>query len=282
MKSLERDLRALRDGGRKLLVPYFMGGVTADWTEHVEAAVHAGADAVEIGIPFSDPMMDGPVIQEAALRALARGTTLDSICDDLDRIDVKVPFVAMTYYNIVLHYGLERCAGKFAASGITGAIIPDLALEETAPWIEACDVADVATVLLVAPSTPPDRVDALAATTQGFAYASARMAVTGQSEGGGDGERVVRSIRRTSDVPALIGIGIASPAQARQAAGVERRRHRGIGARAGDSRRWRRVGRGALRPRVPYSYGQLTGFCTLNLRHGRRGLRLLASIYKGK
>ena len=215
MKSLERDLRALRDGGRKLLVPYFMGGVTADWTEHVEAAVHAGADAVEIGIPFSDPMMDGPVIQEAALRALARGTTLDSICDDLDRIDVKVPFVAMTYYNIVLHYGLERCAGKFAASGITGAIIPDLALEETAPWIEACDVADVATVLLVAPSTPADRVDALAATTQGFAYASARMAVTGQSEGEGtanasfapSGARV--TYRRS--------LGSASPARPRPA-----------------------------------------------------------------
>jgi tryptophan synthase alpha chain len=220
VKSLERELRALRDAGRKLLVPYFMGGVTEHWTEHVEAAVLAGADAVEIGIPFSDPMMDGPVIQEAALRALARGTTLDSVCDDLDRIEVNVPFIAMTYYNIVLHYGLDRCAGKFAASGIRGAILPDLTLEETGPWIDACEGADVATVLLVAPSTPPERVDALAATTQGFAYASARMAVTGKSEGGGDGERVVRAIRRTSDVPALIGIGIASAEQAREAARV--------------------------------------------------------------
>jgi tryptophan synthase alpha chain len=220
MKSLERDLRAVRDAGRKLLVPYFMGGLTEDWIEHVEAAVLAGADAVEIGIPFSDPMMDGPVIQEADLRALSRGTTLDSVCDDLAHLDATVPLVAMTYYNIVLHYGLERSAGKLAASGIRGAIIPDLALEETAPWIAACDEADVATVLLVAPSTPADRVDRLAERTQGFAYASARMAVTGKSEGGGDGERVVRSIRRTSDVPALIGIGIASPDQAKEAAAV--------------------------------------------------------------
>jgi tryptophan synthase alpha chain len=220
VKSLERDLRALRDGGRKLLVPYFMGGVSDDWTEHVEAAVLAGADAVEIGIPFSDPMMDGPVIQEAALRSLARATTLDSICDDLDRLDANVPLIAMTYYNIVLHYGLERTAGKLRSSAIRGAIIPDLALEETAPWIAACGAEDVATVLLVAPSTPPDRVDRLAATTQGFAYASARMAVTGRSDGGGDGERVVQSIRRTSDVPALIGIGIATPAQAHEAARV--------------------------------------------------------------
>jgi tryptophan synthase alpha chain len=218
VKSLERDLRALRDAGRKLLVPYFMGGVTDDWTEHVEAAVLAGADAIEIGIPFSDPMMDGPVIQEAALRSLARDTTLDSICDDLVRLDTQVPLIAMTYYNIVLHYGLERSAGKFDSSGIRGAIIPDLALEETAPWIAACDEADVATVLLVAPSTPPERVDQLAATTQGFAYASARMAVTGHAVGGGEGERVVRSIRRTSDVPALIGIGIATADQAKQAA----------------------------------------------------------------
>jgi tryptophan synthase alpha chain len=220
VKTLERELRALRDAGRKLLVPYFMGGLTLDWTEHVEAAVLAGADAVEIGIPFSDPMMDGPVIQEAALRALARGTTLDAICDDLVRLDAKVPLIAMTYYNIVLHYGLDRCAGKFTSSGISGAIVPDLALEETPPWVAACDASDVATVLLVAPSTPPDRVDRLAAASQGFVYASARMAVTGISDGGGDGERVVGSIRRTSDVPALIGIGITSPDQAKQAADV--------------------------------------------------------------
>ena len=220
MKTLERDLRDLRDSGRKLLVPYFMGGLTDDWTDHVAAAVHAGADAVEIGVPFSDPMMDGPVIQEAALRALARGTTLDSICDDLSRLGVTVPLLAMTYYNIVLHYGLERSAGKFASTGIRGAIIPDLALEETAPWIAACDAADVATVLLVAPSTPAERVERLAATSQGFVYASARMAVTGKSVGGGDGARVVASIRRTSDVPALIGIGIATPDQAKEAAVV--------------------------------------------------------------
>ncbi|MGB8197811.1 MAG: tryptophan synthase subunit alpha [Acidimicrobiales bacterium] len=220
MKTLERDLRATRDTGRKLLVPYFMGGLTTNWTEHVAAAVHAGADAVEIGIPFSDPMMDGPVIQAAALQALEGNVTLDSLCDDLARLDATVPLIAMTYYNIVLHYGLERCAGKFRASGIGGAIIPDLSQEEVGPWSEACDANDVATVLLVAPSTPPERVDRLSARTQGFAYASARMAVTGRSTGDGDGDRVVREIRRTSDVPALIGIGIASAHQAKAAAEV--------------------------------------------------------------
>ena len=197
-----------------------MGGLTPDWTQHVEAAILAGADAVEIGIPFSDPAIDGAVIQEAGLRALGAGTTFDSIANDLEHLGSSVPLVAMTYYNIFLHYGLERAAGTLHASGVSGAIVPDLPLEETGPWIDACRDADVATVLLVAPSTPEDRIVRLSLTTEGFAYASARMAVTGKSEGGGEGERVVRSIRASSDVPTFIGIGIATPEQARAAAAV--------------------------------------------------------------
>lgn len=220
MKSLETRLRALRTTGRTALVPYFMGGLTPDWIQHVEAAILAGADAVEIGIPFSDPMIDGAVIQEAGLRALAAGTTLDSIARDLEQLGSSVPLVAMTYYNLFLHYGLDRAAGKLHASGISGAIIPDLALEETAPWRDACRDVDVATILLVAPSTPEDRIVRLCATSEGFVYASARMAVTGKAEGAGEGERVVRSIRSSSDVPAFIGIGIATPQQAGEAAKV--------------------------------------------------------------
>ncbi len=218
MKSLESQLRGLRDAGRKALVPYFMGGLTPDWTRHVEAAVHAGADAVEIGVPFSDPMMDGVVIQGAALRALAAGTTLDSICADLERLSTSVPLVAMTYYNVFLHYGLERSAGKLQASGISGAIVPDLTIEEADGWRAACRDHDVATVFLVAPSTPPDRIRLIGAATEGFAYASARMAVTGGSSGEGAGERVVRQVRDVSTVPTYIGIGIGTPDQARAAA----------------------------------------------------------------
>jgi tryptophan synthase alpha chain len=206
VKSLETRLRALRDSGRKALVPYFMGGLTPDWTQHVQAAVHAGADAVEIGIPFSDPMMDGAVIQEAALRALQAGTTLDSICADLAKMS----------FNIFHHYGLERSAGKLQASGFSGAIVPDLALEEADEWIAVCDRHDVATVFLVAPSTTPERVRRLGEATQGFAYASARMAVTGKSGGAGDADRVVRSIRAVTTVPTYIGIGISSEQQAKE------------------------------------------------------------------
>ena len=218
MTSLERQLRAIRDTRRKALVPYIMGGMTPQWTQHVEAAVHAGADAIEIGVPFSDPMIDGVVIQEAGLRAHAAGATLDTICDELARLRVTVPLIAMTYYNVFHHYGLKRAAGRLHASGVLGAIVPDLPMEESKEWARACADHDVATVLMVAPSTPVERVREIASATQGFAYASARMAVTGQSDGVGDGERVVQWIRAASDVPAFIGIGISTPVQAHSAA----------------------------------------------------------------
>jgi tryptophan synthase alpha chain len=214
VKSLEKTLRSLRDEGRKALVPYFMAGATPDWTRHVEAAVLGGADAVEIGIPFSDPMIDGVVIQEAGLRSLSHGTTLESVGQDLASLDSSVPLIAMTYYNIFLHYGIDRSAGRLNEFGFSGAIIPDLALEELGEWQSACDDHDVATILLVAPSTPPERLGVIAQRSEGFVYASARMAVTGASSDEGEGERVVASVRSADDTPVYVGIGISTPEQA--------------------------------------------------------------------
>jgi len=220
VKSLEKTLRGIRDAGRKALVPYFVAGATADWVRHVEAAVLAGADAVEIGIPFSDPMLDGVVIQEASLRALEAGTTIDSLTAELSTIATSVPLIAMTYYNLLLHYGLVRVAGTLRASGISGAILPDLTVEESGPWRSAAEMADVATVFLVAPSTPGDRVALVTSVSEGFCYASSRMAVTGSTSDGGDAERVVAMIRERSDIPTYVGIGISTPDQARDAANV--------------------------------------------------------------
>jgi tryptophan synthase alpha chain len=214
VKSLEKTLRTVRDGGRKALVPYFMAGATPDWTRHVEAAVHGGADAIEIGIPFSDPMIDGIVIQEAGLRSLSRGTTFESVGQDLASLDASVPLIAMTYYNIFLHYGLDRSAGRLNEFGFSGAIIPDLALEESGEWKSACDDHDVAVIMLVAPSTPPERLSVIAQRSEGFVYASARMAVTGASSDEGEGARVVASVRGSSDTPVYVGIGISTPEQA--------------------------------------------------------------------
>ncbi len=218
MTSLERQLRAVRDGGQKALVPYIMGGVTPQWTQHVEAAVHAGANAIEIGIPFSDPIMDGVVIQRAGLESLTAGTTFDSICNELERLRLDVPLIAMTYYNVFHHYGLERAAGRLQATGFLGAIVPDLPLEESRDWAKAADDHDVATIFMIAPSTPTERVALVASASRGFVYASARMAVTGRSAGTGDGGRVVEMIRAVTDVPAFIGIGITTPEQAQSAA----------------------------------------------------------------
>ena len=195
-----------------------MGGASPDWVRHVEAAVHAGVDVVEIGVPFSDPMIDGVVIQEAGLRALRAGTTFDSICTDLADRQFSVPMVAMTYFNVFHHYGIERAAGKLHASGFEGVIVPDLALEEADEWRVACEANDVATIFLVAPSTPESRVQRVAAASQGFAYAAARMAVTGRASGAGDSDRVVAAIRSVSTIPTYVGIGVTTPEQARDAA----------------------------------------------------------------
>ena len=154
-----RDRGAQRDAGRKLLVPYVTGGMDDQWLLTLEAVADAGADAIEVGIPFSDPMIDGATIQEASLRALQRGTTPHGVLADLSRIDVGIPIVVMTYYNIDLP-GRDTTAspGLMAEAGVDGAIVPDLALEELEPWARAADQAGVATVLLVAPSTPDERV----------------------------------------------------------------------------------------------------------------------------
>ena len=118
---LETALRKQRAGGRKLLIPYLMGGMTDDWGQALAAVVAAGADAVEVGIPFSDPMMDGPVIQEAALLALQRGTVPGRVLDDIARADISVPVAVMTYYNIVFRAGHRRMAHSMVASGVSAA-----------------------------------------------------------------------------------------------------------------------------------------------------------------
>ena len=141
MPELEKELRAGRERGRKLLIPYLMGGMTEDWTQSLAAVIAAGADAVEVGIPFSDPMMDGPVIQEAALRALTRGTVPDQVLDGIARAEAPVPIAVMTYYNLVFRAGHKRMARSLAAAGVSGAIIADLPIEEIDPWAVEADAA---------------------------------------------------------------------------------------------------------------------------------------------
>ena len=219
MTELEVRLRAVRERHRAF-VPYQMAGASPRWLDHLDALVAAGADALEIGLPFSDPMMDGPVIQEAALRALAAGTTLETAAHALAGRDLGVPLIAMTYYNVLYHLGLERAATVLGDAGIGGTIVPDLPLEELEPWREASAAAGLATVLLVAPATPPERAARVARASQGFVYATARMAVTGRSDDAGVAPRVVAAIRAAVDTPVYVGIGISTPADAAAAVAV--------------------------------------------------------------
>lgn len=215
---LESTLRAARDRGRKLLVPYITGGLTDDWVEVLRAVADAGADAFEIGIPFSDPAMDGPTVQEASTIALGRGATPVSILDDLRGVDAGVPLVAMTYYNLVARNGEERFAGMLSSAGVCGAIVPDIPLEESSSWEDVAAANGVETVLLVAPVTPEDRLQRIVDRSHGFVYAVSRMGTTGErSELASSAPMLAKRVKAVTDKPVLIGFGISTPEQAVEA-----------------------------------------------------------------
>ncbi len=221
MKGLpvEAPLRAARDKGRKLLVPYVTGGLRDDWVAILSSMADAGADAIEVGLPFSDPMMDGPTIQEASLRALRRGTTPTSVLAELRSLEAPVPLVVMTYCNLVLRAGTRRFASQLAGAGVRGAIVPDLPLEESAEW-EADAAADaVETVLLAAPVTPDDRLAVICEHSHGFVYGVNLMGVTGERDSLSTSSSVLaKRLKAATEKPVLMGFGITSPAQAVAAA----------------------------------------------------------------
>jgi tryptophan synthase alpha chain len=219
--TLESRLRSARDAGRKLLVPYVTGGLPG-WERVVEAVADAGADAVEVGIPFSDPVMDGPTIQAASERALAAGTTPQAILAGLERLDVGgVPPVVMTYYNTVHRAGHERFASSLRDAGVAGAIVPDLPLEEVGGWAAAADAAGVATVLLAAPTASDERLTRICRRSRGWVYGVGLLGVTGERD------RLQRSaleiaarLKAVTDRPVLVGVGVSTAEQAAEIATV--------------------------------------------------------------
>jgi tryptophan synthase alpha chain len=218
---LERALRAARDAGRKLLVPYVTGGITPDWTEVVSAFGAAGADAIEIGIPFSDPVMDGPTIQAASTRALEAGATPDGILAALGRLEESVPLVAMTYYNIVYRAGHLRFARRLRDHGVVAAIVPDLPLEESGEWEAEAAGAGVETVLLAAPVTTDERLHRICQRTRGFVYGVGLMGVTGERGAVAESSlRIGARLKAATDKPVVIGFGVSNAEQACQVAQV--------------------------------------------------------------
>jgi len=213
--ALERHLRTARDAGRKLLVPYVTAELRSDWTEVVRAFAANGADAIEIGIPFSDPVMDGPTIQAASERALEAGANLPQILGELRDVDAGVPLVVMTYVNLLFHTGYERFAAEAVEAGVAGVILPDLPLEELGEWEPTAKEHGIATVQLASPLTPDDRLATLCARSEGFVYGVNLLGVTGERTELADTSTVLaKRLKATTDLPVVMGFGISTPAQA--------------------------------------------------------------------
>jgi tryptophan synthase alpha chain len=218
--AIERRFNAAKVAGHKLLVPYLTGGYPG-WLDAVRAAAANGADAIEIGVPFSDPVMDGPVIQQASLVALRAGATPPAILDEAATLDIGIPTAVMTYYNIVHHDGHRRFAGRLVAAGVAGCILPDLPLEESEPWTRAADEAGIETVLLAAPTASDERLGRIVKRARGFVYSVGLLGVTGErSSLAATATALAARLLRITDKPVLVGVGVSNAEQARQACEV--------------------------------------------------------------
>ncbi|EWT02901.1 tryptophan synthase subunit alpha [Intrasporangium oryzae NRRL B-24470] len=207
-----------RADGRPALIGYLPVGfpTVAGSVEAMEVLVDNGVDIVEIGVPYSDPVMDGPVIQDAAVRALAGGVRLSDIFTAARAVSGNgAGALVMTYWNPVLHYGVERFAADLADAGGAGLITPDLIPDEAAEWIAAADVHDLDKVFLVAPSSTPERLALVTAQCRGFVYATAVMGVTGARASVGEAaDELVSRTRAVTDLPVCVGLGVSTGDQA--------------------------------------------------------------------
>lgn len=216
-------LDAVRAQGRAALVGYLPVGFPdlAGSIAAARAMVEAGVDIVELGIPYSDPVMDGPVIQRAAEAALAGGTRVRDALGAVEAVAASgAPVLVMTYWNPVHRYGVDAFARDLAAAGGAGLITPDLIPDEAGPWLEASDAHDLDRVFLVAPSSTPERLASTAAACRGFVYAASTMGVTGErATVGPRAEQLVAQTRAAGAARVCVGLGVSTATQAAQVAG---------------------------------------------------------------
>jgi tryptophan synthase alpha chain len=214
----------LRTRGEVALVPYFTAGDPdlATTRELVLAAAAEGADAIELGVPFSDPMADGPILQRSAARALAAGTTLPRVLELVSELrrELSQPLVLFGYYNPFFRYGVDRVAGDAAAAGADGFLCVDLPPEEAGELRAAARAAGLDLIALLAPTTPPGRLRTIARTASGFLYFVSVLGTTGaRVELPDELPGLVARVRRVTDLPVGVGFGVSRPEQAAWIAG---------------------------------------------------------------
>ena len=208
-------------GKRAALMPYLMGGFpSVDGSREIgKAYADGGADLVELGVPFSDPLADGPVVAAAGAQALRAGTRLADVLSVGEGLAERLPVVLMLYANLVLARGAEAFAGALRDAGISGLIVPDLPMEEAPAVLAACDAAGVALVPLVAPTTPDTRLEQIGSRARGFVYTVSVIGTTGERAALSDRfETIVTRTKAATDVPVALGFGISTPEQASAAA----------------------------------------------------------------
>jgi tryptophan synthase alpha chain len=220
VNKIEQTFKRLKSKGQAALICYLMAGdPDLDTTEAlVIKMAGSGADIIELGVPYSDPLADGPTIQAASQRALQRGINLKEVFRLTQKLKgVAPPLVIMTYFNPVFRYGLEAFAEDCQRSGVAGVIIPDLPPEEAGPWMRKARKWKLDTIFLAAPTSPPERIRMVSQFSRGFIYYVSLTGVTGVREKlSGELESAVRRIQEQSQKPVAVGFGISTPEQARE------------------------------------------------------------------
>lgn len=220
-QKLEQALQQKQAANQNLFVPYIMagdGGLDL-LEERINFLQESGASAIELGIPFSDPIADGPTIQEAGIRALANGTSLASILEFLKstKVDRSIPIILMTYVNPIYRYGMEQFAKDCADSGVDGIIIPDVPMEEEGPIATHLKNEKIAFIRLAAMTSPEERLKEIASKSEGFLYAVAVMGTTGARSSHGDNVKsYLENLKKYSTVPVLAGFSVSTVEQAHE------------------------------------------------------------------
>ncbi|OKH18257.1 tryptophan synthase subunit alpha [Hydrococcus rivularis NIES-593] len=221
MTSVSNCLKSLRDRAQCALIPFITAGdpdlnTTAKALQILD---RSGADLIELGVPYSDPLADGPVIQAAATRALGRGVKLEDVLHVVKTVgkEIKAPIILFTYYNPIYYRGIDSFLRQIADAGVRGLVVPDLPLEEAQTLLKPAAEMGIEVTLLIAPTTPPERIDAIAQQSQGFIYLVSVTGVTGmRPQIASQVQDLLSAIRSTTDKPIGVGFGISAPEQALQ------------------------------------------------------------------